>query len=244
MSFRLPPVSPTVSGLPRPQTIRWCLEPLRERSTGLGPVLAPPKRPHVRAVDRRSRPVDPLRLVELREQQLVQLLPDAGLLPLAQPAPAGHPRAAAHLLRQVLPRGSPSAARTRSRSAPSGPRSASDREPMPPRHLRDQRLKQLPQLVRRPTASPSSPSFRTRLTTPASSANRGSRFSLGALKGSSTRSRVAATDRPPARPQASAREAPARSRPDPPPRTVAVDLSPFQSSHLQDWRLRTRNSAP
>lgn len=31
------------------------LEPLLERSTGLGPVFSPPKRPHVRAVDRRPR---------------------------------------------------------------------------------------------------------------------------------------------------------------------------------------------
>ena len=31
-------------------------------------------------------------------------LPDTGLLPIAQPSPAGHAAAAAHLLRQVLPR--------------------------------------------------------------------------------------------------------------------------------------------
>src|SRR5436190_4264773 len=34
----------------------------------------------------------------------MQLLPDTRLLPLAQPPPASHPRAAAHLLRQILPR--------------------------------------------------------------------------------------------------------------------------------------------
>ena len=45
MSLRLPPVSEQASGVPRPQAIRWCLEPLLERSTGLGPVLVPPRQP-------------------------------------------------------------------------------------------------------------------------------------------------------------------------------------------------------
>jgi len=40
--------------------------------------------------------------VQLGEQQLVQLLPDPGLVPGAQPAPGGHPATEAELLRQVL----------------------------------------------------------------------------------------------------------------------------------------------
>jgi hypothetical protein len=43
MSLRLPPVSEQASGVPRPQVITWCLEPLLERSAGLGPGLSPPK---------------------------------------------------------------------------------------------------------------------------------------------------------------------------------------------------------
>src|SRR5438094_122117 len=41
-SLRLPPVSVQASGMPPPSTRRWCLLPARPRSTGLGPVLAPP----------------------------------------------------------------------------------------------------------------------------------------------------------------------------------------------------------
>ena len=41
MSWRLPPVSVHASGVPRPSVRRWCLEPGRPLSTGLGPVLPP-----------------------------------------------------------------------------------------------------------------------------------------------------------------------------------------------------------
>ena len=44
-SLRLPPVSVQASGMPPPSTRRWCLLPRRPRSTGLGPVLAPPFSP-------------------------------------------------------------------------------------------------------------------------------------------------------------------------------------------------------
>ena len=104
----------------------------------------------------------------------MQLLPDAGLLPLAQPAPAGHPRAAAHLLRQVLP-GDP---RLQHEQDPGqhlpvlDPLSdrGTDAAAAPPGST----AQTAPTTRPTPTASPSSPSFRTRLTTPASSANRGS----------------------------------------------------------------------
>jgi hypothetical protein len=104
MSLWLAPLKESASGVPRPQVTGWCLEPLLPRSTGLGPVFSPPDGADVRAVDRRPRPVDPVGLAELREQQLVQALPDALLLPLSQRSPARHARAAAHLLRQVFPR--------------------------------------------------------------------------------------------------------------------------------------------
>ncbi len=51
--------------------------------------------------------------VQLGEQQLVQLLPDPGLVPGAQPAPGGHPATEAELLRQVLPGSTQRAARAR-----------------------------------------------------------------------------------------------------------------------------------
>jgi hypothetical protein len=170
MSLRLPPVGPTVSGLPRPQTIRWCLEPFRERSTGLGPVLAPPKRPHVRAVNRGPRPVDPVGFVELHQQQLVQPLPTPASCTRAAAAsrssPSRSPSPAAG-----TPTGSPSATRTRSRSAPSGQRSASDRETDAARAPSGSAARSTP--TARPTPA-ASPAFRTRLTTLTSSANRGS----------------------------------------------------------------------
>ena len=182
MSLRLPPVSPTVSGVPRPQTIRWCLEPLRERSTGLGPVLRPPKRPHVRAVDRRSRPVDPLRLIELREQQLVQPLPDAGLLPLAQPPPTGHPEPqpiSCGRYSQGIPVCNTNKIPVNTFRSSIRFRPGNRCRPAPPGST----ARPAPTTRPTPTASPSSPSFRTRLTTPTSSANSGSLLSIGALSG-------------------------------------------------------------
>lgn len=55
-------------------------------------------------VDDRTRPVDLPRRVEMPQQNLVDLGPNAGLRPVAQPPPAGHARAAAQFGRQVGPR--------------------------------------------------------------------------------------------------------------------------------------------
>ena len=44
MSLWFPALSESASGVPRPQVTVWCLEPLRARSTGLGPVFSPPQR--------------------------------------------------------------------------------------------------------------------------------------------------------------------------------------------------------
>lgn len=49
------------------------------------------------------REVEPAGLAKLGEQEFVQPLPDARLLPVAQATPAGHARAEAELLRQPLP---------------------------------------------------------------------------------------------------------------------------------------------
>jgi hypothetical protein len=77
--LRLPPVSVQASGIPPPSTRRWCLLPRRPRSTGLGPVLRPPFRLRVAGVGDRALPLELISGVQFREQQLVQLLPDARL---------------------------------------------------------------------------------------------------------------------------------------------------------------------
>src|SRR4051812_29827614 len=59
--------------------------------------------PHEAAVDQRPIPVDPIRLVQLGQEPLVELLPDPGLVPVAEPPPAGHAATAAHLPGEILP---------------------------------------------------------------------------------------------------------------------------------------------
>ncbi len=89
--------------MPPPSTSRWCLLPARPRSTGLGPVLEPLFRLQVTGIGDRPLPLEPVGGVQLGQQQLVQPVPDAGLLPRPQPPPSRHPAAKAKLLRQVLP---------------------------------------------------------------------------------------------------------------------------------------------
>ena len=55
-------------------------------------------------VGRNTRPVDAALVPEVVQDDVQNAIPDAGLLPIAQAAPAGHPAAAAHFLRQVFPR--------------------------------------------------------------------------------------------------------------------------------------------
>ena len=103
-SLRLPPVSVQASGMP-PPSVRaggaWSRGgPGRP---GSGPSARPLFRLEVARVGDRPRPVELAGGVQLGQQQLVQPLPDAGLLPVPQPPPAGHPAAEAELLRQVLP---------------------------------------------------------------------------------------------------------------------------------------------
>jgi hypothetical protein len=73
-SLTLAAVVMTLSGVPRPSQIRWCLLPVLRRSTGDGPV-----------------------------SDAVQCVEDAGLLPPLPPAPAGLPGAEPQLQRQQLP---------------------------------------------------------------------------------------------------------------------------------------------
>jgi len=55
-------------------------------------------------VDDAARPINPVGRAQAGEQHLRQRVPDARLLPGPQASPATHTRAAAHFLRQHLPR--------------------------------------------------------------------------------------------------------------------------------------------
>src|SRR6056297_263041 len=59
--------------------------------------------PREAAVDDGPVPVDPVGALHLGQQHLVQPPPDTGPIPVAEPSPAGHAAAAAHLAGQVLP---------------------------------------------------------------------------------------------------------------------------------------------
>lgn len=75
----------------------------RFRSVGLGLSARPSYGPHQHRVDTGPQPVQNLLLGELLEQGSVQLLPDSGLLPLAQSAPGDVPGSASQGWGQVPP---------------------------------------------------------------------------------------------------------------------------------------------
>src|SRR5205823_14119444 len=91
------------SGMPRRSTSRWYLEPSLPRSTGFGPVAAPPFRADAEAVDARARPVDGPLLAQPVENLAVQRRPDAGRLPVLQPAPASGTAPAPEFLGEQAP---------------------------------------------------------------------------------------------------------------------------------------------
>lgn len=93
----------TLSGVPRPSQIRWCLLPVFRRSTGDGPVSAPLFRADVGAVHACPGPVEAAGRVQLGEEDAVQLVEDPGLLPPLQPSPAGLSGAEPQLRGQELP---------------------------------------------------------------------------------------------------------------------------------------------
>src|ERR1035437_194796 len=70
----------------------------------MAPSGAPQKSTNMAAVDRGARPIDRPGRVELAQQLLMQAIPHAGLLPVAQAPPTRHTRPVAVLLRQILPR--------------------------------------------------------------------------------------------------------------------------------------------
>src|SRR5215203_3886188 len=66
--------------------------------------MRPPFRRKGGTVECAAAEVDRVRPAEPVEQRAVEPFEDPGRLPIAQPAPAGHAGAAAHLLRQARPR--------------------------------------------------------------------------------------------------------------------------------------------
>src|SRR3954453_15215126 len=92
------------SGMPLASVIRWRLEPARPRSVGLGRVSSPPFGGHARTVHASPAPIDDTGPAQAVEQDAMQLFPDTGRLPVAQPSLTRHARPAAHLLREHLPR--------------------------------------------------------------------------------------------------------------------------------------------
>lgn len=76
------------------------LAPVHRGRTGGRPAL---HRADVAGVDCGAGEVQQVCGLQFGEQQLVQALPDPGLVPVPQPSPAGHPRAEAQLLGQKLP---------------------------------------------------------------------------------------------------------------------------------------------
>jgi hypothetical protein len=102
----------------------------------------------VARVNDRPRPVNRSGSLQLREQQRVQSLPNAGLLPIAQPPPTRHPRPAPKLLRQPLPADTSAEHKQDPRQHPSVIEWPPTRIAKPARLPRNQRLEPHPQLVR------------------------------------------------------------------------------------------------
>ena len=101
-SLRFPPVKVPASGTSAASTSRWCLEPVRARSTGEGPLRPPSKSADVawvyapatsRSTRRRSGGGEVRGVVS----------PTPRSLPLPKPSPGAHP-GAADLLRDQQPR--------------------------------------------------------------------------------------------------------------------------------------------
>jgi len=66
-------------------------------------LLASAQSTYRRTVNHRTRPINSVTGLQLRQQQLVQSLPHPGRLPIAQSSPAGHAAPASHFLGQVFP---------------------------------------------------------------------------------------------------------------------------------------------
>ena len=78
-------------GCRRPRSGRGASSPLGRGRPGSDRFWAASGGPHMRGVDHGTGPVQLPRRLQLSEEQLVQLLPDPGPVPLLESPPAGHP---------------------------------------------------------------------------------------------------------------------------------------------------------
>src|SRR5262249_37174864 len=74
--------------------------PIDRAGAGLRPAT---HRPDMDGVHEKTGEIDPFGPPQFIQEEAVDLLPHAGPIPVAQPAPTGHATAAAHLLRQKFP---------------------------------------------------------------------------------------------------------------------------------------------
>lgn len=144
-SLTLAAVVMTLSGVPSPPQIKWCLLPVLRRSTGDGPVSALLFRADMEAVHACPRPVELAGRVQLGEQDPVQLVEDSYLLPPVQLAPARLPRAEAQLLGQESP--GYVVVEHEQDALPTEPARHRPRTRRPLRPRRQERLDQRPQVV-------------------------------------------------------------------------------------------------
>ena len=93
----------TASGIPGGSTTRWRFEPFLPLSVGFGLIFWPPGGGYTRRVQGCPLPVNLLDLAQAIQEDSVQILPYSCLMPLLEASPAGHARAAAHLLIKVRP---------------------------------------------------------------------------------------------------------------------------------------------
>ena len=84
---------------------RWYLEPGLPRSVGFGPVRQPPLGAHAHRIQAGARPVQLALAAEFVRQQVMELLPDTGALPVTQAPRAGDRAAAADLAGRQQPPG-------------------------------------------------------------------------------------------------------------------------------------------
>ena len=102
--WTLAAVSATVSGTPLRSETRGASSPACRDPSGSCRSFRPPFCGYARRVQARSRPLDPIGFAKAVEQDPVQASPHPGLLPVAQPPPAGRAGPAALLSGERLPR--------------------------------------------------------------------------------------------------------------------------------------------
>lgn len=103
MSCLLAPLTRMTRGIPLASTTMWRLEPSLPRSVGFRPVSWPPGAWYLGAIDAGPAPINLVMFTQTHQHGLVQSVPDAAGIPVAQTSPASHATAVAQGLGKVLP---------------------------------------------------------------------------------------------------------------------------------------------